>query len=178
MKEYEFTLRFRLSNATESPEIYVEKLGAKGCNDALIGIGKKGCIALNFTRAAASASDAVTSAITQVRESVPNARLTEISPDFVGLSDVAELLGFTSQSMRKIMVSSGARFPEPVHEGKPSIWHLANILIWLKNQELYPVAEELVELAKINMQFNITKDMQHVDPSFCMKIFNPILSVS
>jgi predicted DNA-binding transcriptional regulator AlpA len=166
MKEYEFTLKFRLPNTTEIPDIYVEKLGTKGCDDALIGIGQNGRIALNFIRVSASAFDAVTSAIIQVREAIPNVRLVEVTPDFVDLSDVAELLGFTRQNMQKIMVNSAARFPEPVHEGKPSIWHLANILIWLKNQESYPVVDNLIELAKTNMQLNIVKDMQYIEPSF------------
>ena len=80
--------------------------------------------------------------------------------------DVAELLGLTRQNMQKLMVNSGARFPEPLHEGKASIWHLANILIWLKNQELYPVLEDLLELAKTNMQLNIAKEMQYLEHSF------------
>jgi len=166
MKEYEFTLKFRLPNATEIPDIYVGKLGAGGCDDALIGIGKNGSIALNFIRVADSAFDAVTSAIIQVKRAIPNVRLVEVTPDFVELSDVTELLGVTRQNMQKIMMNSGTRFPEPVHEGKSSIWHLANILIWLKNQKSYPVVEDMIELAKTNMQLNIAKDMQYVEPSF------------
>lgn len=170
MKEYEFTLKFRLHNATEPPETYVEKLGSKGCDDALIGIGQNGRIALNFNRAATSAFEAVTSAITQVRDVIPNARLVEATPDFVGLSDVADLLGFTRQNMRKIMLNSGAWFPEPVHEGKPSLWHLANILVWLRDQKSHPVEEDIIELAKTNMQLNIVKDMQYIEPSFRKKM--------
>ena len=85
MKEYEFTLKFRLPNATEISDIYVEKLGAKGCDDALIGIGKNGSIALDFIRIAESAFDAVTklqSAIIQVRKAIPNVRLVEVTPRF------------------------------------------------------------------------------------------------
>ena len=86
MKEYEFTLKCRLPSATEIPDIYVEKLGAQGCDDALIGIGQNGRIALNFIRVAASAFDAVTSAIIQVREVIPNVKLVEVTPDFVDLN--------------------------------------------------------------------------------------------
>ncbi len=166
MKEYEFTLKFLLPNATEIPDIYVEKLGANGCDDVLIGIGQNGRIALNFIRVADSAFDAVTSALIQVKKVIPNVRLVEVTPDFVDLYDVATLLGLTRQNMQKIIVNSGARFPEPLHEGKASIWHLAHILIWLKKQALYPVIEDMLELAKTNMQNNIAKEMQYLEHSF------------
>ncbi|MEK8020406.1 MAG: hypothetical protein VSS75_026355 [Candidatus Parabeggiatoa sp.] len=99
----------------------------------------------------------MTSGIIQVKKVIQNVRLVKVTPDFVDLSDVAALLGLTRQNMQKIIVNSGAQFPEPVHEGKASIWHLANILIWLKRQELYPVVEDMLELAKTNMQLNIAK---------------------
>jgi len=47
MKEYKFTLKFSLQ---DNPDAYIEKLGIEGCDDALIGIGQSGRIALNFTR--------------------------------------------------------------------------------------------------------------------------------
>jgi hypothetical protein len=87
MTEYEFTLKYRLQNAFEKPDIYVEKLGANGCDDALIGIGQNGRIALSFIRVADSAFDAVTSALIQVKKVIPNVILVEVTPDFVDLQN-------------------------------------------------------------------------------------------
>jgi hypothetical protein len=163
MKEYEFTLKFSLPSDA-NPEEFVDKLGEQGCDDALIGIGQTGRISLNFIREATSARNALLSAIIDVKKAVPVARLIEATPDLVGLTDVAEILGFSRQNMRKIMLSSNRTFPAPVHEGKPSIWHLAKILMWLKNNQDYEIDDSLVEIAKSTMNFNIAKELQELDP--------------
>ena len=92
MKEYNFTLKFNLPDARIDPDCYVEQLYEAGCDDALIGIGKQGCIALDFTRSAASAFDAMSSAIVDVKKVIPDASLIESIPDFVGLRDTAKIL--------------------------------------------------------------------------------------
>ncbi len=99
---------------------------------ALVGIGQNGRIALDFIRESRSAFEAISTAISDVKNVIPDARLIEASPDLVGLTDVAEILGFSRQYMRKLTLVSGAEFPAPVHEGKSSIWHLAQVLMWLK----------------------------------------------
>ena len=139
MNEYEFTLKFSLQDASIDPEMYVEQLGTEGCDDALIGIGQNGRIALNFTREANSAFEAISSSITDVKRVIPDANLIEATPDFVGLTDVAEILGFSRQNMRKLMLASGTEFPIPVHEGKSSIWHLFQVLTWLRDRKRYQI---------------------------------------
>ena len=83
MHEYDFTLKFDFQNSQTDPNDYIERLHESGCDDALIGIGKKGCIALNFIREASSAYDAISSAISDVKRVVPHAVLIEAAPDFV-----------------------------------------------------------------------------------------------
>lgn len=166
MKDYEFTLKFSLPNDNTNPEGFVDKLGEHGCDDALIGIGQTGRISLSFTREAASARNALLSAIRDVRKAIPGASLIEATPDLVGLTDVADILGFSRQNMRKIVLSSGGRFPPPVHEGKPSIWHLAKVLLWLQKNQNYNIDDSLVDIAKTTMSFNITKELQEIDPEF------------
>lgn len=163
MNEYDFTLKFSLPNARVSPEEYVEQLIAAGCDDALIGIGQRGRIALHFTREADTAITAVQSALHHVREVIPNAILIEATPDLVGLTDVAELLGFSRQNMRKIMLNGGATFPPPLHDGKPAIWHLARILGWLSENGNYPVDKQLIDVARVTMGLNIVREMREVD---------------
>ncbi len=165
MKEYAFILKFSLPDNKADPEIFTEKLEEAGCDDALTGIGCSGRIGLDFTRKSSSALEAVLSAIKDVKRTIPGARLIEASPDLVGLTDVADILGFTRQNMRKLMLRN-PDFPPPFHDGKPSIWHLAKILQWMDNKDMYQIEESLLDLATTNMQFNIAKDMQNLDSAF------------
>ena len=71
--------------------------------------------------------------------------------------------GFTRQYMRKLMVKSGTTFPSPVHEGKPSIWHLSNILIWLKENKKFEVEDTLFDVANINKKFNLVKELSQIN---------------
>ncbi len=165
MKEYEFTLKFSLQNEEANPDDYIEKLGATGCDDALVGVGQNGRIALNFARESTSAYEAIVSAIADVKGAIPGVELVEATPDFVGLTDVADLLGFTRQNMRKLMINSGSTFPPPIHEGKPAIWHLAKILLWLKERRMYQIEDTLIDIARTNMQFNLAKEMNDIEPA-------------
>lgn len=87
MKDYDFTLKFNLQDPQSDPDEYVEKLYVGGCDDALIGVGLKGYMSLNFIREASSADEAISSAISDVKAVVPSATLIEAAPDFVGLID-------------------------------------------------------------------------------------------
>jgi hypothetical protein len=75
MNEYNFTLKFNFQDPQAEPNNYVEQLYESGCDDALIGGGKKGCIALNFIRESSSAYAAISSAITDVKKVIPHALL-------------------------------------------------------------------------------------------------------
>jgi len=163
MNEYEFRLNFRLPDDRSDPADYVDELARQGCDDALIGIGQRGRIALDFTRSAATAFDALKSAISDVKRAIPEARLIEVAPDLVGLTDLAELFGFSRQNMRKLMLSAGASFPNPVHQGKASIWHLAPVLDWIRDNRKYAVADIQVELAQAAMQVNAAREIRYID---------------
>lgn len=164
MEHYEFTLRFALGRSDADPEAYLESLAGEGCDDALIGLGNNGRISLNFIRQAPSAYDAIFSALSGVRRAIPDAKLVEANPDLVGLTDIAELLGFTRQNMRKLMIRSDADFPPPVHEGKPTIWHLSKVLLWLKEKQTHQIDESLLDIARVSMQCNLLREMTELDP--------------
>ena len=129
--EYTFTLKYQLAEGDRNPDLLVERLGEAGCDDALVGIGQPGRLAMEFSREAESADAAVRSALADVRRAVPSAKLIEVAPDLVGLTDVAEMVGVSRQNMRKLMLANPGSFPAPVHEGSASIWHLADVLAWL-----------------------------------------------
>lgn len=156
--EYLFTLRYRLSPNDDTPEDLIERLGAAGCDDALIGVGQPGRLALEFTRDAASARAAFQSALKDVKRAVPSARLIEAGPDYVGLTEVAELLGMSRQNMRKLMLAHPDSFPLPVHEGKTSIWRLHQVLDWLRTLGRYDVDVSVLEVSRAALEVNVTKD--------------------
>ena len=79
--EYIFTLKYQLPDHDCDPDALVERLGAAGCEDALVGTGQSGRLALEFSREADSAEEAFRSALADVRIAVPTARLIEASPD-------------------------------------------------------------------------------------------------
>jgi len=164
MGQYDFTLKFALTQRDADKDELVERLGAEGCDDALVGLGQHGRIALNFIREADSASEAVYSALSDVKRAIPDALLVEAAPDLVGITDIADLCGVSRQYIRKLVINSGAGFPLPVHEGKPVIWHLSKVLSWVVDQRKYEFDQKLLDLAHINMQCNILKDSNDLDP--------------
>jgi len=163
--EYTFTLKYQLVDEDRDPDALVERLGGAGCDDALVGIGQPGRLALEFTREAADADEAVRSALADVRRAVPSARLIEVAPDLVGLTDVAEIVGVSRQNMRKLMLAYPGSFPAPVHEGSASIWHLADVLAWLQAKGSYSLAKDVLDVARVALQVNVAKEGQRLPQS-------------
>jgi hypothetical protein len=164
VQDYSFTLKFNFPDPRIDPDSYIERLYEAGCDDALIGIGKQRSIALEFSRSAASAFEAVSSAIVDVKKVIPDAILIEATPDFVGLTDTAKILGCTRQNIRNLIVNGDPRSPSPVYEGTPSIWHLAEILTWLREDKSYSIDDSLLEVAIVNMEFNIARKWRKIAP--------------
>ena len=156
MGEYDFSLRFDISGVTCTPAQCVELLAEAGCDDALVGTGIPGRIALEFIREAESAEDAVLSAISDVKRALPQATLIEATPDFVGYSDVADIVGKSRQNMRKMLLQTKKPGPIPVHEGTSAVWHLAPVLRWLRDEKCYAIDEHVIDLADTNMNINIS----------------------
>jgi hypothetical protein len=98
--EFEFEMKFKLGAANADPDGLVERLGAAGCDDALVGIGLPGRIALSFTRDSCSAAEAVVTALRDVKAGIPDVELIEVTPKFAGLTDLSELLGVSRPRAR------------------------------------------------------------------------------
>ena len=77
MSEYDFTLRFALPRKSGDAAHYLDRLKAGGCDDATVGVAKKGCIALKFLRVASTPEVAVLGALAAVFKAIPGARLVE-----------------------------------------------------------------------------------------------------
>ena len=156
--EYTFTLKYQLTDDDRDSQTLVERLGEAGCDDALVGIGQPGRLALEFTREAVDADEAVRSALADVRRAAPSARLIEVAPDLVGLTDVADIVGVSRQNMRKLMLAHPGTFQAPVHEGSASIWHLADVLGWMQAKGGYALAREVLDVARAALQVNVAKE--------------------
>ncbi|BCD98845.1 helix-turn-helix transcriptional regulator [Marinagarivorans cellulosilyticus] len=159
MNEYEFTLIYSLPDNDADPDQYIEQLAEAGCDDALIGVGRRGRIALDFIREDKSAALAIVSALKQVKSVIPEARLIEATPDYVGLTEVADIIGCSRQNMRKLTQNHALSFPVPIHEGKAAIWHLFPVLDWFKQRESYKIDSRLIEVSKTAMEINAAKQL-------------------
>jgi predicted DNA-binding transcriptional regulator AlpA len=122
-------------------------------------------LALEFARDAVTADEAVRRALADVRRAVPSARLIEVTPDLVGLTDVAEIAGVSRQNMRKLMLAHAGSFPVPVHEGAASIWHLADVLAWLQTKGRYSLGAGVLDVARVALQVNVAKESHRLSNS-------------
>ncbi|MBJ3816842.1 DNA-binding protein [Shimwellia pseudoproteus] len=162
--EYQFTLRYQLAAQDSDALAVAERLGGGGCDDAVVGIGLPGRVALAFTREAPDAGQAIQSALADVQRIVPAAVLIEVAPDLVGLTDAAGIVGVSRQNMRKLMLASSGGFPAPVHEGSTAIWHLSDILSWLQSKGSYALSGQVIEVARVAMAVNVAKEARRLAP--------------
>ena len=166
MSEFEFTLKFALSEDSIDLEQTVEALAEAGCDDALIGTGQSGRIALQFNREAPDALDAISQAISEVKSVLPTAQLIEATPDLVGVTDIANILQFSRQNMLKLVNKHRNSFPPPIHEGKAALWHLATVLQWFQQEQRKSIQETLIAVAQTTMQLNLVKESKQLNPGY------------
>jgi predicted DNA-binding transcriptional regulator AlpA len=172
--EYEFILKYALADEHANAEQYLDALFEAGCDDATIGTGKTGAIALEFMREAASADDAVLSAIADVKKAIPDAELIEVSPDLVTPTEIATVIGCSRQNIQKIIANPKKRFPNPIHlSSAGGIWHLEPVLRWFMEDGI-SINKSLLEIAEISMTANLIHQSQKVNPNIQLKFLNVI----
>ncbi|MGD0960426.1 MAG: DNA-binding protein [Methylomonas sp.] len=162
MNKYDFTLKFDISGIKDAQDTIAGALYGNGCDDAVIDIGKAGQIALNFERNAASATEAISSALNDVKKTLPDARLIEATPDFVGVTDIADILACSRQNVRGLYVKNRTTFPTPIHDGSSALWHLAKVLGWFKEKGGYKIPDNLIEVSRENMRINLDRQIREV----------------
>ncbi|MDI6934739.1 DNA-binding protein [Serratia sp. Se-PFBMAAmG] len=159
--EYEFTLKYQLQE-DDDVDLLLERLAEAGCDDAVVGVGQPARLALAFVRESQSARQAIESALHDVRAAIPSARLIEATPDLVGLTDIAHVIGVSRQNMRKLMLSHMHSFPAPIHEGSTSLWHLVEVLAWLQARGSYAIGQEVIDLAAVARSVNVAHAYERV----------------
>ncbi len=75
--EFAFTLSYRLSAQDRDQDELVERLGAAGFTDALIGIGRQGYLVMVLHREAINAEAALFDALDDIKRAIPTAQLIE-----------------------------------------------------------------------------------------------------
>lgn len=169
--EFTFKLNYQLTEDDSNPDELVERMGEAGCDDALVGMGQPGRIALEFTREADSAFGAITSAMADVKRAIPSAKLVEAGPDLVGLTDIADVVGVTRQNMRKLAVSNFKTFPAPVHEGSSALWHLTDVLGWMSQRsKVYKLEPGTLEVARTTKQLNLARQALQLEPEILRQV--------
>jgi hypothetical protein len=77
--QYQFTLKFRLPASDGDYTELAKRISDAGCGNALVvDFGKPGYLTMEFLREAISAEAALTRALTDMRQAIPDGILTEI----------------------------------------------------------------------------------------------------
>lgn len=162
--EFDFVLRFRVPLSDWDPSQLVERLGDAGCTDANIGVGVPGRLALDFSREADTASDAIESAIAAVESAISSAELYEAAPDLVGMPGIAQVANVSRQAIQKVVAAHRDTFPLPLHEGAAPVWRLAEVLVWLKSRDMLRVDARAISVAKATMELNTARWLSSASP--------------
>lgn len=167
MSEYEFELHFKLPESANDSEMYLDALFESGCDDALLGLGKPGYIALDFTREAPSAAEALKSAVENVLSAIPEAELVSATPDLVNISDMSkvmkkwEVLDLTRQAIRNYAIGKTVKvtrpFPSKAFVTESPLWHINEVVVWLIDNgkvEQKEKAQQLLEVSTYTRKLN------------------------
>ena len=99
---FEFDLVFSLPRGNANEDALLDALFEAGCDDAVVGLGAPGLIAVSLERTGDDAEAVISDAATQVLSALPEgAELREVRPDLVSQADVAARLGVTRQALQK-----------------------------------------------------------------------------
>lgn len=130
MAEYEFTL---VVHGPVDDDAVINALFERGCDDATFGT-VDGSGYAEFHREAPSLGDAIFSAIDDL-EGVPGLAALRVEPDdLVTVSEIAERLGRTRESVRLIVAGERGRgdFPGPVSHlrSRNRLWRWSEVAVW------------------------------------------------
>lgn len=163
MTEYDFNLRFKLGDE-ELAEDYLDALYEAGSDDAVVGVSKPGQIGLDFSRESRNAYEAISSAIRDVKHAIPHAKLIEIGPDLMGVSELGGFFNVSRQYIRSL-INNSPRAPLPLHTGSSDVYRFAEIVSWLISERRHmrevSIDESLIDLAEATMTLNHVREMVH-----------------
>ncbi|WP_290654786.1 hypothetical protein [Idiomarina sp.] len=153
-KYYEFSLRFDVSNCGKNQDQIDDSLFEAGCDDALVRHGRGGEINITFERQSSTALDAMQDAQKQVLLALPQAKLLEVKPDFVGPTDIARVYSITRQRVQALVNTKLSHVHPFTSVGNTQIFRLANVIDALDSQGRHHADEAIREAATAAMQLN------------------------
>ena len=102
VREFEFDLVIALPAGERDEDAMLDALFEAGCDDAIVGTGAAGLVALGFIREGADPEAVISGAVEQALRGLPDgAVLREVRPDLVSLADVAARLQVSRQALQK-----------------------------------------------------------------------------
>lgn len=168
MTEFQFTL---VIEGDLSQEKVALALFEAGCDDATFGV-LDGMGYGDFLREGPTLAEAVLSALRQV-ESTGTLRVLRVEPDdIVTMSDIADRLGRTRESVRLLI--AGRRgpggFPPPISHGieRGRLWRWSDVLGWL--EQLGPEEVEAAHfMAAINAALELRRQLPVMNDDLAAK---------
>jgi hypothetical protein len=153
-----FTLKFADPLGCAAWPGFDESLAAAGCGDAKRVVARRGCFALAFERTASAARPVVLKALGQVYAAGDNLRFVEAAPDLVCLREAAVYAGCSRQNLAR-PARRKCGFPLPAHDGNPELFHLSDVLRWLRRRNHYAVGAAALDLAMTTRQVNLARQL-------------------
>ncbi len=171
MTLYHFTLV--VEGADLQSEANLDALFEAGCDDATFGVAA-GVQHAAFDRDADSYAEAIVSAIHQIEQAVPNARVVRLETDeLVTIADIAKRTGRSHESIR--LLASGERgpgnFPPPTArlQERNQLWWWPDVVEWftreLGEEIPAPVREQAELAAAINAKLALRRLNQRLGPN-------------
>ena len=157
MNNYQFQIIFSL-HSNEDAEQYLDTLFETGCDDAVMGVGKTGYLAADFTRESSTAFDAIKSAIEAITQAIPHAKLIKAGPYIANLSEMANLFGCTKQNLSKYARGESASnepFPCSIVSGKVDYWYVLDVAIWLFKKNKLNIQDNDIDTLKAIHDLNV-----------------------
>jgi predicted DNA-binding transcriptional regulator AlpA len=158
--KYSFTLV--LDGPVELDTLEASIYGA-GCDDAMVGV-RSGVAFVDFDREATSLSEAMVSAIEDIKR-INGVSVLRIEPDdLVNMSEIARRLGQSRESIRKYINSErrAGGFPTPISNvtGRSMRWRWNEVANWLiANGKLAdnPTLREASLISKLNAALELRR---------------------
>ena len=134
--EHEFTLVLQGSEMLDPANL--DAWFEAGCDDATFG-EIDGVGYADVAREAATAADAILSAIQQIESAVPSVRVIRVEPDdLVTASDIGGRLGRTRESVRLLIAGERGPggFPPPVShlKARGRLWRWGEVARWAREE--------------------------------------------
>lgn len=94
LSQFQFVLEFSLTPSNDNPERHIDRLHEQGCDDATFEIGEIGKIEADFSRTSNTLTNAVASAIHDVKAAIPGAALAGLNIEGLTAENHKILCGF------------------------------------------------------------------------------------